>query len=170
MLLPLKGKAELQMPASGIGFASLMQKSKPPVSVLPQGTAALPTPPSLPCSGTWLVLCELPTQLTLPRCDHRPTSPTLPLPTRLPRGWAPPPHSGTYRHIKLPLHLSFGTPSLSAGLTTAEARCFPASMRGSVPRARGGDRLQPAHEPPFMRPSEAATLQALPFPPPQPLP
>lgn len=46
MLLPLKG--ELQMPASGIGFPSLMQKSKPPVSVLPQGKAALPTPPSLP--------------------------------------------------------------------------------------------------------------------------
>lgn len=112
----------------------------------------------------------MPTQLALPRCDHRPTSPTLPPPTHLPPGWALPPDSGTYRHIKLPLHLSFGPPSPSAGLTTAEARCFPASMRGSVPRARGGDRLQPAHEPPFMRPSEAATLQDLPFPPPNPSP
>lgn len=170
MLLPVKDEA---------GAADASQWDRPsfsfrnpshPFPSFPRGRPLCPPYPLCPCSSIWLVpgescLHSSPSLAAIidPHHQHCHSQEACP---RL----GPATHSGTYRHTRLALHLSFGPTSPSAGLTTAEAHCFPASMCGSVPRARGRDRLQPAREPPFMHPSEAATLQDLPFPLPHPLP
>ena len=171
MLLPVKGKAGAADASQWDRLSFSLRNPSHPFPSFPRGRPLCPPRPLCPCSGTWLVPGESCPHsspslaaITDPRHQHchsqRACPPAGPChPTRAPRD------------TKLPLHLSFGPTSPSAGLTTAEAHCFPASMHGSVPRARGGARLQPACEPPFMRPFRGSHPSRSPLPstPPPPL-
>lgn len=148
MLLPVKGEAGAADASQWTRCHSHSEGNPAPVPSFPRGRPLCPPCPLCPCSGIWLVpgescLHSSPSSLVMDHTTNTAT-PKKPAPARTT-------HSGTYRHTRLALHLSFGPTSPWLGspqrkLTVSLHQCA-ALFHGHVVKAACSLTQPPIHAP-----------------------